>query len=237
MPPFVFYSVPLAALQYERAVPKLNELRLFGEGMATCRPQFDFRGPDRDFLQWTYDNHIAACVEIGQKVEAQVGGGMTRGVIEDIFLEEVTLRINDTEVMGVDVHGVRRFYEVGDAVKVVKASNLNREGWVVHIGEGEIEVFDRNAKEHVGGFWSDINDGLTLKQFHVKSWQLIPHESFEWGLPRRIQVGDSVRVVNLLSAEYKEGGRVYNVTELGVEVIGDRPNTKVHEPDKLLIAC
>ena len=49
--------------------------------------------------------------------------------------------------------------------------------------------------------------------------------------------GDSVRVVNRLSADYKEGGRVCNVTEVGVEVIGDRPNTKVHEHDKLLIAC
>jgi hypothetical protein len=126
---------------------------------------------------------------------------------------------------------------VGDAVKVVKASNLNREGWVVHISEGEIDVLDRNAKEHVRGFWSDINDRLTLKQFHVKSWQLIPHESFEWALPRRIQVGDSVQVVSRLSADYKEGSRVCNVTELGVEVIADRPNTKVHELDKLLVAC
>jgi hypothetical protein len=99
MPPFAFYRVPLAALQDERAVPKLNELRLFAEGMAIGRPQFDFRGPDRDFLQWTYNNHIAASIKIGQKVEAKVGGGTTRGVIEDIFLEEVTLRINNMEEM------------------------------------------------------------------------------------------------------------------------------------------
>ena len=76
---------------------------------------------------------------------------------------------------------------------------------------------------------------LTLKQFHVKSWQLIPHDSFEWALSRRIQVGDSVRVVSRLSSDYKEGGRVCNVTELGVEVIGDRLNTKVHGHDNLLI--
>lgn len=71
----------------------------------------------------------------------------------------------------------------------------------------------------------------------MKGWQLIPHDSFEWALPRRIQVGDSVRVVSQLSADYKEGGRVSNVTELGVEVIGDRQNTKVNEYDKFLIGC
>jgi transcription elongation factor len=136
-------------LQSERAVPKLNELSIFAEGMAIGRQQLDFKGPDRDFLQWTYDNHIAACVKMGQKVEVKMGGGTMRGVIEDIFLREVTLRINNTEEVGVDVHCVRRFYEVGDAVKVIKASHLNREGWVVHISEGEITVYDRNVKEHV----------------------------------------------------------------------------------------
>ena len=50
-------------------------------------------------------------------------------------------------------------------------------------------------------------------------------------------MGDSVRVVSQLSADYKEGGRVSNVTELGVEVIGDRQNTKVNEYDKFLIGC
>ena len=158
IPPFAFFRVTHAALQSDRAVPKLNELTMFAEGMAIGRRQFDFRAPNRDFLQWTFDNHIAARVEIGQKVEAKVGGGMTRGVIEDILLTEVTLRIKNTEQMGVDICWVRRFYEVGDVVKVVKASNLNREGWVVCINEGEIVVFDRNAKEHVRASWSDMHD-------------------------------------------------------------------------------
>ena len=74
---------------------------------------------------------------------------MMRGVIEDIFLGEVTLCINNTEEVGVDVCWVRRFYKLGDVVKVVKASNLNHKGWVVHMGEGEIMVYDCNVKEHV----------------------------------------------------------------------------------------
>ena len=65
----------------------------------------------------------------------------------------------------------------------------------------------------------------------MQSWQLIPHDSFEWGLLRRIQVGDSVRVTSPISADYGERGRVCNVTELGIDVIGDRPNTKVSTHD------
>ena len=148
--PFAYYAVPHAVLRSERAVPKLNELNMFAEGMAIGEQILQFVNQDPNFLRWTYENHIAACVEIGQKVEAKVEGGMKRGIIDDIFLDEVTMRINNTEQMGVDIRCVRRFYEVGDKVKVVKASNLNREGWVVGIGEGEIEIFDRNAKEHVG---------------------------------------------------------------------------------------
>lgn len=140
VPPFAFSSAQ---------GPKLNELSIFAEGMAIGRQQFEFKGLDWDFLQWTYNNHITAGVEIGQKVEVKMGVGTTRGVIEDIFLREVTLHINNTEEVGVDVHWVRRFYELGDMVKVVKASNLNREGWVVHMGEGEIMVYNCNAKEHV----------------------------------------------------------------------------------------
>jgi hypothetical protein len=147
--PFAFYEVPHAVLRSERAIPKLNELNMFAEGMTIGGQIFQFVNPHPDFMRWTYENHIAACVEIGQKVEANVEGGMKRGIIDDIFLDEVTLRINDTEQVGIDARWVRRFYEVGDKVKVVKASNLNREGWVVSIREGEIEVFDLDAKEYV----------------------------------------------------------------------------------------
>ena len=55
-------------------------------------------------------------------------------------------------------------------------------------------------------------------------------------LPHRIEVGDYVRVISRISADYGERGRVCNVTELGVEVIGDRANTKVNAYFKLSIA-
>ena len=115
------------------------------------------------------------------------------------------------------------------------ASHLNREGWVVGIREGEIKVFDCNVNEHVGIVLLVRHNRLILKQFHVQSWQLIPYDSFEWGLPRRIQVGDSVRVTSPISADYGERGRVCNVTELGVDVIGDRSNTTVHAHDNLRV--
>ncbi|KAF8320244.1 hypothetical protein F5887DRAFT_1087885 [Amanita rubescens] len=212
--PFAFFEVPHAVLKSETAVPELNELKIFAEGMTIGGQILQFVNRDPSFMRWTYENHVAACVEIGQKVEANVEGVMKRGIIDDIFLDEVILCINNTEQVGIDARWVRRFYEVGDKVKVAKASNLNREGWVVSIREGEIEVFDRDAKEN----------------FHVQSWQLIPHDSFERGLPHEIQVGDSVRVVSRMSADFGERGRVWKVTELGVDVIGDRPNTKFTVP-------
>ena len=151
--PFAFYAVPPAALQSAGVVPRLSELKTFGEGFAIGSKELNFPGPDLEFLRWTYENHIAARVEIGQKVEAKVDGGMVRGVIKDQFINEVTLRLNDAEEILVDVHCVRRFYDVGDKVKVVKASFLNREGLVVDIQDGRIEVFDYNEKEHVSLFF------------------------------------------------------------------------------------
>lgn len=66
-----------------------------------------------------------------------------------------------------------------------------------------------------------------MKQFHVKSWQLIPHDDFEWGFARRIQVGDTVQVATPLSPEYQKKGRVCRVTDSSVEVIEHQANTKV----------
>jgi hypothetical protein len=148
--PFAYCLLPSAALHSTGVVPRLRELKIFGEGLAVGSQQFKLPGPDPEFLRWTYENHVAARVEIGHKVEAKVDGGMVQGVIVDIFSNEATLCINNTEEIAVDVCWVRRFYEKGDSVKVVKASNKNCEGWVVGIHEGEIEVFDHNAKKHVG---------------------------------------------------------------------------------------
>ena len=237
-PPFASFVVPPVVLQSTGVVPRLSELKFFGEAMAIGSKQLHLPNPGPDFLRWRYENHIAAPVLIGHKAEAKVEGGIVRGVVVDVFSNEATLCINNTEEIAVDVRCIRRFYEIGDTVKVVKASNLNHEGWVVSIHEGEIDVLDRQAKEHVGCRFirQTSMTNFELKQFHVKCWQLIPHDGFEWGLPHRIEVGDYVRVISRISADYGERGRVCNVTELGVEVIGDRANTKVNAYFKLSIA-
>jgi hypothetical protein len=67
---------------------------------------------------------------------------------------------------------------------------------------------------------------LTEKQFDVKCWQVVPHESFKWQIGRKIQAGDMVQVINPLSAEYHRTGTVCNVTAAYVEVT-DATNTKV----------
>ena len=107
-PPFAFFRAPHATLRPERVVPKLHELKMFAEGMTIGGQQLHFFNPNPDFMRWTYENHIAAPVEIGQKVEAKVESGMIQGIVNDIFLDEVTLRISNTEEMGVDLHWVRR---------------------------------------------------------------------------------------------------------------------------------
>lgn len=68
---------------------------------------------------------------------------------------------------------------------------------------------------------------LNIRQFHVKYWQLIPHDSFEWGFTRMFLVGDIVQVISPLSPEYRKEGKVCNVTASSVEVIEHRSNTTV----------
>ena len=57
-----------------------------------------------------------------------------------------------------------------------------------------------------------------LRQFDVKCWQLLPYDGYEWGLARRFQVGDTVRVSSSASLEYRKKGKVCKVSNLGVEV-------------------
>ena len=44
-------------------------------------------------------------------------------------------------------------------------------------------------------------------------------------------MGDSVRVTSPISTDYGERGRVCNVTQLGIDIISDRLNTKVRTHD------
>ena len=75
-------------------------------------------------------------------------------------------------------------------------------------------------------YWNDL--ALNMRQFHVKSWQLIPHDSFEWwGLAHTFLVGDTVQVISPLSPEYRKEGQVCNVADSSIEVIEYRSNMTV----------
>ena len=150
MPPFAYFCLPPTALQSVGVVPKLGELKVFGEGMAIGAQQLRFPAPHPDFLRWSYEIHIAAPLDVGQKVEAKLIRGMIQGVIEDIRHDEVVVRTQDTrEKHEVHVHSVRRRYEVGDTVKVVKSLPLDSEGWVLGVQDDLVQVFDRRRKEEV----------------------------------------------------------------------------------------
>jgi hypothetical protein len=125
------------------------ELNLFVEGMAMESNQLDFPGPTQEFLRWTYEYYVAASIEIGSRVEVDLKPGTVRGVIEDVHFERAVVCLNDAEVIQVEVECIRRFYEVGDTVKVVNTSNYNRKGWVVNVEDDNVTVFDRKLKEEV----------------------------------------------------------------------------------------
>jgi hypothetical protein len=151
MPPFAYYTMPVAGVHAAGVVPRLAELRLFAEGMAIGGKQLKFPAPDAEFIRWSYENHLAAPVEIGQKVEASLKTGMIRGFVEDIRFEQVVMRVELTEEeVEVEVRHVRRIYDVGDRVKVVNGSNIDREGWVVNTIDDHIDILDHRKNEQVG---------------------------------------------------------------------------------------
>jgi len=149
-PPFAVFTVLVEALRTSGVVPRLSELNLFGEGMAVESNGLDFPTPSREFIQWTFEHFIAAPVEIGNKVEVDLKPGTLRGVIVDVQFEEAVVRLSSTaKEIKVEAERVRHFYEVGDAVKVVKGSNIDREGWVLKMEDDQLAVFDRILKEEV----------------------------------------------------------------------------------------
>jgi hypothetical protein len=149
VPPFAIFCVPVSALQSD-VVPKLQELNLFAEGMAVGAKEMGLDLPLEEFLRWTYDNDVAAPVEIGNKVEVKSNMGIARGVIRDLHFGGASVHMIETgEELEVDVRSVRRFYQLGDTVKVVKSSMINRQGWVIGVQDDKIDVFDRDRKEEV----------------------------------------------------------------------------------------
>ncbi|KAF8668543.1 hypothetical protein AX14_006145 [Amanita brunnescens Koide BX004] len=204
VPPFSFFVVPASVLHSAGVDPKLSELNIFAEGMAIRTKQLYFDALDPEFMQWMYENHVAAPVEISQKVEVRRTEGIVQGIVVDTMFGKVIVQLDNMEEIAVHPHRVRRVYHISNTVKVVKGSNMGRQGFVVEIKEGLVGVFDRDEKE----------------QFHVQSWQLVPYDSFEWGLARWLQVGDTVDVISPLSVHYQERGIVCNVTDMAIEVIG-----------------
>ncbi len=68
---------------------------------------------------------------------------------------------------------------------------------------------------------------MNPKQFHVKSWQLIPYDYHEQGFPLKIQINDVVQVICPTSPHYHKVGKASCVGETSVEVIEHGTNTKV----------
>ncbi|KAF8346789.1 hypothetical protein F5887DRAFT_1072882 [Amanita rubescens] len=203
MPPFAYYPIPVEGVHAAGVVPRLAELRLFTEGMTIGAKELKFQAPDAEFIRWTYENHQAAPVEIGQKVEANLKTGMIRAVVEGIRFEQVIVRMMETEEeIEVEASHVRRHYDVGDWVKVNASTwNLGREGCVTNTIDDHIDVFDHRTNE----------------EFAVKCWQVVPWDRFKCQTACRIQAGDMVQVINPLSEKYHKTGTVYNVTTAGVE--------------------
>ena len=61
----------------------------------------------------------------------------------------------------------------------------------------------------------------------MKTWQLIPHEGFEWGRERSFRANETVQVIYPRHPHYKRKGRVCGVTVSSVEVIEHNTNIKV----------
>jgi hypothetical protein len=160
MLPFAIFTVPVAALHVAGVVPKHNELNLFHEGMAIGAIHLQFPAPSPEFIHWSYERYVAAPIEIGNNIEADINPGLVRGIITDIQFENIVVQLKDLQIDDIEAHiqHVRRYYQPGDVVKVIRSRNavkaaksqeLDREGLVVVINEDDIEVLDRRCKEQV----------------------------------------------------------------------------------------
>ena len=145
------------------------------------------------------------------------------------------VRVKDLQVDNIKVHvqQVRRYYEPGDAIKVVKPQNvaklvnLDHKGLVVVINQDGIEVLDRTHMEQVRRMLNicEVHQ-LTMKQFHVKSWQLIPFDDHQH-YAHRLEACDRVQVINHRSHLFGKKLQVSNVKGTTIEVTGDEMNTRV----------
>jgi hypothetical protein len=158
MPPFAILFVPILALHVAGVVPKLSELRVFHKGMAIGLCELEFPAPSPDFMQWSYKRYVAAPLEVGNHVEVKMESGRVRGRIVDGQFDELVVCVEDHEeldIIEVPAHNVRRYYQIGDVVKVIHASNIchkgfvGRKGFVFNVNAEVIEVLDSQDKEPV----------------------------------------------------------------------------------------
>ena len=110
MQPKVTLTVPTLVLCSAGVDPKLSELNIFAEGMAIGTKQLYFDAPDPEFMRWMYENHVAAPVEISQKVEVRRTEGIVQGIMVDTMFGEVIVQLDNMEEIAVHPHRVRRVY-------------------------------------------------------------------------------------------------------------------------------
>ncbi len=63
----------------------------------------------------------------------------------------------------------------------------------------------------------------------MKTWQLVPYDTFEWGFAHGFQVGHTVRVNSRISPHYGVVGKVCSTTDFCVEVIELKMEAKVRQ--------
>lgn len=128
MLPFTISSVPILALQVAGIVPKLSELRVFHKGMAVGSCKLELIGPTPDFMWWTYECYVAAPLEVGNYVKVKMEPRRVQGVIVDAQFDELAVHMEDHEdldIIDAPAHNVRRYYRIGDMVKVIHLSNIH----------------------------------------------------------------------------------------------------------------
>lgn len=156
LPFAVFWNVPVAAFVNSNVRPTFNELAVFFEG-AVVTPDFGFEQMPKSFIRGSYEMFMGAPLEVGDhvKVEASCPPVCKRGVIKEIGFGGAVVYFEDEDhayTFTNVIQHVRRTYQAGDAVKVIKSSDaliINRKGWVVDVNDDDVDVFDSKLQEEV----------------------------------------------------------------------------------------
>ena len=71
---------------------------------------------------------------------------------------------------------VQRFYEVGDAVKVMKSTNQDHEGWVLDIKEDVVNMIDHHTNDMVCMHYM----GMTCLTAETVSHEMLATPPIQW---------------------------------------------------------